>query len=192
MRLHKLAFSLCLVASPVTLQAQRFQVEEATIAQIHAAMTAGRLTCRALVSQYLARIEAYDKKGPAINALVVVNPRALAIADSLDRVFNSTRRLSPLHCIPMIVKDNFETIGLQSAGGSITLQGFVSDKDAFQVRKIKEAGAIVLAKSNMGEFAFSPQETLNSLQGHTRNPYDPARVPAGSSGGTAAAVAAIW
>ncbi len=91
--------------------------------------------------------------------------------------------------MPTIVKDNFETIGLQSAGGSITLRGFVSDKDAFQVKQIKAAGAIVLAKSNMGEFAFSPLETLNSLQGHTRNPYAVDRVPAGSSGGTAAAVA---
>ena len=98
----------------------------------------------------------------------------------------------PLHCIPTIVKDNFETIGLQSAAGSVTMQGFVSDKDAFQVRKIKEAGAIVLAKSNMGEFAFSPQETLNSMQGHTKNPYGLDRVPAGSSGGTAAAVAASF
>src|SRR4029453_5358830 len=84
------------------------------------------------------------------------------------------------------------TIGLQSAAGSITMKGFVSDKDAFQVRKIKEAGAIVLAKSNMGEFPFSPQETLNSLQGHTRNPYGLDRVPAGSSGGTAASVAASF
>src|SRR5262249_57210081 len=88
-------------------------------------------------------------------------------------------------------KDNFETIGLQSADGSLSLQGFISNKDAFQVRKIKEAGAIVLAKSNMAEFAFSPYETVNSiLPGYTRNPYSLDRVTAGSSGGTAAAVAA--
>jgi Asp-tRNA(Asn)/Glu-tRNA(Gln) amidotransferase A subunit family amidase len=113
-------------------------------------------------------------------------------AEEKDRRFAQGGMTGPLHCVPTIVKDNFETIGLQSAAGSVTMQGFVSDKDAFQVRRIKEAGAIVIAKSNMGEFAFSPQETLNSLQGHTRNPYDPSRVPAGSSGGTAAAVAASF
>src|SRR6185312_4753576 len=99
--------------------------------------------------------------------------------------------VGPLHCIPAIVKDNFETIGLQSAAGSLSLKGFVSDKDAFLVKKIKDAGAIVLAKSNMAEFAFSPYETVSSiLPGYTRNPYALNRVTAGSSGGTAAAVAA--
>jgi Asp-tRNA(Asn)/Glu-tRNA(Gln) amidotransferase A subunit family amidase len=97
----------------------------------------------------------------------------------------------PLHCIPAIVKDNFETIGLQSAAGSLSLKGFVSNKDAFEVRRIREAGAIVLAKSNMAEFAFSPYETVNSiLPGYTKNPYALDRVTAGSSSGTATAVAA--
>ena len=97
----------------------------------------------------------------------------------------------PLHCIPAIVKDNFETIGLQSAAGSLSLKGFVSSRDAFQVKRIKAAGAIVLAKSNMAEFAFSPYETVSSiLPGYTKNPYALDRVTAGSSGGTAAAVAA--
>ena len=102
------------------------------------------------------------------------------------------RRLSgPLHCIPAIVKDNFETIGLQSAAGSLSLKGFVSTRDAFQVKRIKAAGAIVLAKSNMAEFAFTPYETVSSiLPGYTKNPYALDRVTAGSSGGTAAAVAA--
>ena len=92
----------------------------------------------------------------------------------------------------MVVKDNFETIGLQSANGSKSLEGFVSDKDAFQVARIKAAGAIVIAKTNMAEFAFSPQESLSSIQGHTKNPYALDRVPAGSSGGTAASVAASF
>jgi Asp-tRNA(Asn)/Glu-tRNA(Gln) amidotransferase A subunit family amidase len=183
-----LTFALCLLPFALTPAFQAFDVREATIADIHAAMRAKKLTCRALVEAYLKRIEMYDKQGPALNAIVVVNPNAINEAEAKDRAGMS----GPLHCIPMVVKDNFETIGLQSADGSITLQGFVSDKDAFQVKKIKEAGAIVLAKSNMGEFAFSPQETLNSLQGHTRNPYDPTRVPAGSSGGTAASVAASF
>jgi amidase len=168
-----------------------FRIEETTIADVHAAMRAGALTCRALVSQYLARIEAYDKNGPGINAVVIVNPDALAIADSLDRRFRETGRLTgPLHCVPAIVKDNFETVGLQTTAGSLSLKGFVSHKDAFQVRRIKDAGAIVLAKSNMAEYAFSPYETVSSiLPGYTKNPYALDRVTAGSSGGTAAAVA---
>src|SRR3982750_127618 len=168
-----------------------FRVEEATIAQIHEAMKAGRLTCRALVDTYLRRIHAYDKNGPGINALVVINPDAQKLADELDRGYAQSGPVGPLHCIPAIVKDNFETIGLQSAAGSLSLKGFISDKNAFQVKRIKEAGAIVLAKSNMAEFAFSPYETVNSLlPGYTRNPYALDRVTAGSSGGTAAAVAA--
>src|SRR3954462_11630932 len=168
-----------------------FRVEEATIAQIHEAMKAGRLTCRALVDTYLRRIHAYDKNGPGINALVVINPDAQKLADDLDRRYAQSGPVGPLHCIPAIVKDNFETIGLQSAAGSQSLRGFVSNKDAFQVKRIKDAGAIVLAKSNMAEFAFSPYETVNSiLPGYSRNPYALDRVTAGSSGGTAAAVAA--
>src|SRR6266851_1660385 len=168
-----------------------FRVEETTIAQIHGAMKAGGLTCRALVDAYLRRIDAYDKNGPSLNAIVVVNPDARALADELDRRFAQSGLTGPLHCIPAIVKDNFETIGLQSAAGSLSLKGFVSNKDAFLVKRIKDAGAIVLAKSNMAEFAFSPYETVNSLlPGYTRNPYALDRVTAGSSGGTAAAIAA--
>ena len=168
-----------------------FRVEETTIAQIHEAMKAGRLTCRGLVDAYLKRIDAYDKNGPAINAIVQINPDAQKQADDLDRRFAQSGLVGPLHCVPAIVKDNFETIGLQSAGGSLSLKGFVSNTDAFEVKRIKDAGAIVLAKSNMAEFAFSPYETVNSiLPGYTRNPYAIDRVTAGSSGGTAAAVAA--
>ncbi len=164
---------------------------EATIAEVHAAFRQGSLTCRTLVQGYLARIEAYDKRGPGLNAIIVINPDALAIADSLDRRFRASGPAGPLHCVPMIVKDNFDTIGLQTAAGSLSLAGHVPTRDAFQVARIKAAGAIVLAKSNMAEFAFSPLETVGSLlPGYTRNPYDPARVTAGSSGGTAAAVAA--
>jgi amidase len=167
-----------------------YEIDETTIAQVHAAMRSGRLTCHALVQQYLRRIEAYDKQGPAINAIVVTNPNALAEADELDRRFKMDAPLRPLHCVPAIVKDNFETIGLQSADGSLALQGFVSNRDAFLVRQIKAAGAIVLAKSNMAEFAFTPYETVSSiLPGYTKNPYALDRVTAGSSGGTAAAIA---
>ena len=190
---------LLLLATPLGIQQSApaqppqaaFRVDETTIAQIHEAMKAGRVTCRTLVDTYLRRIHAYDKNGPALNALVVINPEAQKLADDLDRRFAQGGLTGPLHCIPAIVKDNFETIGLQSAAGSLALRGFVSGKDAFQVKRIKEAGAIVLAKSNMAEFAFSPYETVNSiLPGYTRNPYALDRVTAGSSGGTAAAVAA--
>jgi amidase len=179
------------LAMPGTQQTPPFQLEEATIASIHAALASGQLTCRGLVDQYLRRINAYDKNGPAINAIVQINPDAVKEADELDRRFKANGPVGPLHCIPAIVKDNFETIGLQSAGGSLALKGFVSQKDAFQVKKIKEAGAIVLAKSNMAEWAFTPYETVSSiLPGYTKNPYALDRVTAGSSGGTAAAVAA--
>ena len=182
---------LALAAVPAAAAEPAFRLEEATIADVHDAMRAGTLTCHDLVAAYLARIAAYDKQGPALNAIVLTNPNALAEADALDRAFKQRGLAGPLHCVPAIVKDNFETVGLQSAGGSLSLQGFVSDKDAFQVKRVKDAGAIVLAKSNMAEFAFSPIETVNSLlPGYTRNPYDTSRVTAGSSGGTAAAVAA--
>ena len=186
-----LIVSIAWTAQQVPPPPAQFRVEETTIAQIHEAMKAGRLTCRALVDAYLRRIDAYDKNGPALNALVVVNPDAQKQADEMDRRYAQSGFIGPLHCIPAIVKDNFETIGLQSAAGSLSLKGFVSNKDAFQVKRIKDAGAIVLAKSNMAEFAFSPYETVNSLlPGYTRNPYALDRVTAGSSGGTAAAVAA--
>jgi Asp-tRNA(Asn)/Glu-tRNA(Gln) amidotransferase A subunit family amidase len=180
-----------LAARQGTPQPLPFQVEETTIAAIHDAMKGGGLTCRALVEQYLRRIEAYDKNGPAVNAIVQVNPDALDEADDLDRRFKANGPVGRLHCVPTIVKDNFETIGLQSAAGSLALKGFVSEKDAFQVKKIRAAGAIVLAKSNMAEWAFTPYETVSSiLPGYTKNPYALDRVTAGSSGGTAAAVAA--
>jgi Asp-tRNA(Asn)/Glu-tRNA(Gln) amidotransferase A subunit family amidase len=181
------------IATPFAQAPPAFEVHEASIAQIHAAMKARRLTCRRLVEQYLRRIDAYDKHGPAINAIVVTNQDALRLADDLDRRFAAGGLTGPLHCVPMIVKDNFETIGLQSANGSLALAGFVSTRDAYQVTRVKDAGAIVLAKSNMAEWAFTPYETVSSiLPGYTKNPYALDRVTAGSSGGTAAAVAASF
>ncbi len=185
--------SLLLLGGSASLAAQpaRFRVEETTIAAVHAAFRAKSLTCHALVQQYLDRIAAYDKRGPAINALVVVNPAALTVADSLDARFARNGLVGPLHCIPVIVKDNFETTDLQTTAGSLALEGWRPPQDATMVRKIREAGAIVLAKSNLAEWAFTPYETVSSiLPGYTKNPYAPDRVTAGSSGGTAAAVAA--
>lgn len=192
------AIALACLAGPRAASAQTrasappFDVVETTIAQVHGAMLSHRLTARQLVQRYLDRIAAYDKTGPAVNALITVNPDALRVADSLDAVLARTGKLSgPLHGIPVIVKDNYDTHDLQTTAGSLSLSGFVPRDDAFLVRRLREAGAIVLAKSNMAEFAFSPYETVGSaLPGYTRNPYALNRVTAGSSGGTAAAVAA--
>ncbi len=153
-------------------------------------MQKGRLTCRALVSRYLERIQAYDKNGPALNAIVIVNPDVQRQADELDRSFAESGLTGPLHCVPMIVKDNFQTKALRTTDGALALATFIPASDAFQVRRIKEAGALVLAKSNMAEWAFSPYETVSSiLPGYTKNPYALDRSTAGSSGGTAAAIA---
>jgi amidase len=170
-----------------------FEVEEATIAQVQDAMRDRRLTCRGLVDAYLRRINAYDKNGPAINAIVIINPDATKEADEMDRRFAQSGLTGPLHCVPMIVKDNFETKGLQTSDGALAFSGYQPKEDATQVARVRAAGAIVLAKSNMAEWAFSPVETVSSiLPGYTRNPYAPDRVTAGSSGGTAASIAASF
>jgi amidase len=168
-----------------------FQVEETTIAEVHAAMENGRLTSEALVQIYLDRIEAYDKQGPSINSLITVNESALERARELDAQFAESGFVGPLHGIPIIVKDNYDTYDLPTTNGTLALKGAIPPNDAFQVRRLREAGAIILAKSNMAEFASSGAFTVSSvLPGYTRNPYDTRRVTAGSSGGTAAAVAA--
>jgi len=184
-------FVSCLAWCVNCASAQQFQIDEATIASIHAAFQAGQLTCHDLVQQYLDRIAAYDKRGPAVNALITINPNALRRADELDQAFRSRGLTGTLHCIPFIVKDNFNTADLPTSAGSLALASTRPTTDAFEVRKVREAGAIVLAKANMSEFAISGVETVSSrLPGYTKNPYALDRVTAGSSGGTAAAVAA--
>jgi amidase len=179
------------VAVETQTQRQPFTLEETTVAQIETALRARTLTCRSLVEQYLKRIDAYDKKGPALNAIVLANPDALKTADDLDRRLAQAGTVGPLHCVPVIVKDNYETIDMPTTAGSLSLKGMMTGKDAFIVKRLRDAGAVMIAKSNMAEFAFSPYETVNSiLPGYSRNPYDTSRVTAGSSGGTAAAVAA--
>ncbi|HCW79189.1 MAG TPA: amidase, partial [Gemmatimonadetes bacterium] len=186
---------LTLLVSSSTLSAQQVgtvQLMEVTIDQVHEAMVGHTLTSRQLVEAYLDRIEAYDRNGPTINAIIMTNPRALARADSLDRELRRTGQLTgPLHGIPFIVKDNYDTYDMPTTGGSASLAGSMAADDAYQVRKIREAGAIVLAKSNLAEFAFTALETVGSmLPGWTFNPYQLNRVTAGSSGGTAASVTA--
>lgn len=166
-----------------------FRIVEASIGQIHRAVEAGELTFRGLVEIYLRRIEAYDQP-TGLNAIILVNPGALKRATELDEEYAKTGILRPLHGVPFIVKDNYDTHDLPTSAGSLALKDSLPPDDAFQVRRIREAGAIVLAKSNMAEWAFSPYLTESSNGGTTRNPYDLERVPAGSSGGTGAAVAA--
>jgi Asp-tRNA(Asn)/Glu-tRNA(Gln) amidotransferase A subunit family amidase len=182
-----------LVAAVLAAQPQAprpFAIEEATIADIHAAFRSGSLTCRSLVEQYLKRFYADAKQGAALNAIVMVNPQALEAADDLDRRFRQSGPVGALHCVPVIVKDTFETIELPTTAGSLSLKGMMTGRDAFVVKRLRAAGAVMIAKSNMAEFAFSPVETVNSiLPGYSRNPYDRARVTAGSSGGSAAAAA---
>jgi amidase len=169
--------------------AGRFEITETTIAQTQQAIREHRVTCRQIVEQYLSRIQAYDQS-TRLNSLVVLNPRALAEADKFDAEFKVTQKIRGLQCVAVIVKDNYDTKDLQTTGGSLAMRGFVPRTDAFMVRRLRDAGAIVLAKSNMAEWAFSPYETVSSIAGITRNPYNLEVVPAGSSGGTAAAVAA--
>ncbi|HEX7545649.1 MAG TPA: amidase family protein, partial [Gemmatimonadaceae bacterium] len=136
---------LAAVLFPTLLAAQgstpSFKIEETSIAAVHAAFKAKSLTCHALVRAYLARIAAFDKRGPAINALITLNPDALAIADSLDRRFAKEGPVGPLHCVPMIVKDNFETHDLQTTAGSLALKGWIPKQDATMVARIRAAGA---------------------------------------------------
>jgi amidase len=192
--LHALLLGLAMLVPPPAARAQAtgFDVVETSIGSIHEAMRSGRLRARDLVEIYIARIEAYDRAGPTFNAIMRIHPRALALADSLDALYASTGRFAgPLHGIPVIVKENYDTYDLPTSNGARALAESIPPDDAFMVRRLRDAGAIIIAKSNMAEWAFSPLETIGSaLPGYTFNPYALNRVPAGSSGGTAAAVAA--
>ena len=196
-RLRLRAAGLLLFIPPAVAFSQtasaRFDVVGTTIADTQKAIREGRTTCRAIVESYLARIRAYDQKpieGWRLNSIVTINPDALAEADACDRNFAATHTLPPLGGIAVLIKDNYDTRGLQTTGGSLAMKGFVPVTDSTMVARLRAAGAIVLAKTNMAEWAFSPYVTASSIAGITRNPYDLTRVPAGSSGGTAAAVAA--
>jgi Asp-tRNA(Asn)/Glu-tRNA(Gln) amidotransferase A subunit family amidase len=169
--------------------AQSFDAFEKTIPELQEAMTRGEVTSRELVRQYLERIDVFDRKGPALNSMIYVNPRALEEAEELDRERASRGARGPLHGIPILLKDNYDTRDMPTTASSLALAGHVPRDDAFQVRKLREAGAVFLGKTNMHELARGIT-TISSLGGQTRNPYDPARNPGGSSGGTAAAVAA--
>ena len=166
-----------------------FELMETSVRDIQNAILAGDITCSAVVGAYLARIEAYDKS-TGMNAITVLNPRALEKAAAIDAKIAAKEKLGPLFCAPMLVKDNFDTFDMVTSGGSIALKDDLPPDDAFMVQKIREAGAIIVAKTNMAEWAFSPRQTISSSFGITANAYALGHVPAGSSGGTASGVAA--
>ena len=187
-----------LVAAPISGQRKQpetkpplspFDVMEKSIDELQRAMADGKVTARQLVDIYLARIEAYDKRGPALNAIMFVNPQARETADALDAERARQGARGPLHGIPVLVKDNYETIEMPTTAGSIALATMHPKRDAFQVQRLEAAGAIILAKTAMHELAAGIL-TVGSGFGQTRNPYDLNRNPGGSSGGTGAAVAA--
>ena len=168
-----------------------FEVHEASVRELQAAMTDGRTSAVALVDAYLARIAAYDREGPRINAMIRLNPRARDQAAALDRERREGRVRGTWHGIPIILKDNFESADLPATGGSAVLATLPATRDGFVVKRLRDAGAIILGNANMQELAFG-FENASGLGGQTLNPYDLRRCPGGSSGGTAAAIAASF
>ena len=166
-----------------------FPLEEATIADLTQAFDAGTLTAEQLVQHYLDRIAAYDQQGPAINAIITLNPDALETAIALDQERQLQGPRGPLHGIPVLIKDNIDTFDLPTTAGALALETSMPPDDAFAVQALREAGAIILGKTNLDELARAVQG-LSSLGGQTLNPYALDRVPGGSSAGTAAAVTA--
>jgi amidase len=164
-------------------------LDEASVRSIHDALDTGKATCVQVVRHYLDRIDAYDDRGPAINAIITVNQQALETAAQMDRLDRAARAQRPLHCIPVVLKDNFHTADMPTTGGSRTFAKMQTANDGFAVRKLRDAGAIIIAKANLHELARAGT-TVSSLGGQTRNPYDLTRTPGGSSGGTGAAIAA--
>jgi Asp-tRNA(Asn)/Glu-tRNA(Gln) amidotransferase A subunit family amidase len=167
----------------------QFNAIEANIADIQRAIVNGKSSCREIVQSYLDRIDVYDKP-TNLNAITVINPKSIDRADEIDNAIKRGEELGQLFCAPMLVKDNYDTHDLPTTAGSITLKDNLPPDDAFMVRKLREADAIVIAKTNMAEWAFSPRVTTSSSYGTTANAYALDKVPAGSSGGTASGVAA--
>jgi Asp-tRNA(Asn)/Glu-tRNA(Gln) amidotransferase A subunit family amidase len=183
---------LGVILTTASAAAQQFQLMETSISEIHRGFKSGKLTCHSLVQQYLDRIRNYDQQGPSLNAMLYVNPNALEQADAMDKDIKRLKRgnqFKPLQCIPVVLKDNFDTADMPTTGASLALKGMQPAKDAFTVARLRQSGALILGKTNMHELALSGL-TLSSLGGQTRNPYELSRTPGGSSGGTGAALAA--
>ena len=206
MKLRLLSLSLLTLA--LACSARALDLASATIADLQAMMAQGELSSEKLTATYLARIEAYDKQGPAINTVITMNPKALAEAKALDAERKAGKVRGPLHGIPIVLKDNYDTYDLPTTGGSQLLAGNIPPDDAFVVKKLRDAGAIILAKVNLSEWAGGGGSTsgappeiaklgavpngFSSMGLQTKNPHDLTRGPAGSSGGTGAAIAATF
>ncbi|HEY4369890.1 MAG TPA: amidase family protein [Steroidobacteraceae bacterium] len=183
-------WTLLILGAFATAQAGKVDFDAATLSDLSAAMTAGTLTSEQLVTMCLARIQAYDKQGPKLNAVITLNPQALQLARELDAERKAKGPRSALHGIPIVLKDNYNTFDLPTTGGSVLLEGSIPPEDAFLVKKLRAAGAIVLAKVNMSEFAAAGAHS--SLGGQSLNPHDLTRTPSGSSGGTGVSIAAAY
>ncbi len=179
---------VCLVPTDSSSQPESFDVVETTIGQVHSAYASGSLTAHQLVQLYLDRIAAYDQQGPSINAIITINSDALEEAARLDAEYQSSGLTGPLHGIPVIVKDQMDVVGMPTTLGSVLFRDYYPDRDAFVTERLKEAGAVILAKATLGELAGG--DTHGSLFGSTKNPYDLERTVGGSSGGSGASVAA--
>jgi amidase len=169
----------------------RVEVRGVSITELQEAMASGRSSSAQITQAYLDRIAAYDQAGPEINAIVWLNPNAIADAELLDREREEHGPRGPMHGIPVILKDNYDTVGLPTTAGTLALAGNMAPDDAFQVARLRQVGAVIIGKANMHELA-SGITTISSMGGQTLNPYDLTRNPGGSSGGTGAAVAASF
>ena len=183
--------AVMLMAASGGLSAQRtVNLDVATIADVNAALAKGTLTSERLVQFFLARIQAFDRQGPMLRSVIAINPKAIETARALDAERKSKGPRSPLHGIPIVVKDNIDTADLPTTGGSVLLEGSVPPDDAFVIKKLRAAGAVIIAKANLSEFASAA--TKSSIGGQILNPHDLTRSPAGSSGGTGVALAATF
>lgn len=187
------ALALLLFAASPASHATSLDLTTASIADLQVAMEKGSLTSEKLTQLYLARIEAYDQKGPKLAAVLYLNPNALEEARALDAERKAKGPRGPLHGIPVMVKDVFDTADMPTTGGYLPLKGVKPTKDAYVVKKLREAGAIILAKLNQSDWYAEPDNVAAStLGGNTLNPYDTTRIPGWSSAGTSAAMAAVF
>jgi amidase len=201
-----IALSLALLFAPLA-DAATLNITSASISDVQAAYATGKLTSAKLTAAYIARINAYNAKGPAINAVIMMNPKAMAEAKAMDAERRAGKVRGPLHGVPIVLKDNYNTFDMQTTAGSQLLKGSIPPDDATVVKKLREAGAVIVAKVNLNEFAGSggmvngakdPEVVkagrapagFSSMGLQTRNPHDPTRVPSSSSGGTGASIAA--
>jgi amidase len=173
-------------ASPTPVPVKPFELDEATVADLQAGMKSGKYTARSIAEKYLERIDEIDKRGQAINAIIEINPDALAIADGLDKERREKGARSPMHGIPVLIKDNIDTADrMMTTAGSLALSGSIAPRDSFVAQRLREAGAVILGKTNLSEWAnYRSSHSTSGWSGRggqTRNPYSLDRTPCGSS-----------